>query len=295
MGGPSRCMPIIVPTGAEFDAAISGINNVLVQHTSGINNLITIISEQGVRISGLVFELNSIKSRVSAIEAISGKVPVHIHTSGSAPVSGAGFTETFSTSYVLADGQTSPDGRWKSIWNGGGRNECISGVMRLVPKISTATNGLETHSCLVLSTQKFGNFQLDVDMKTTKQLRLNYPPKNWETAWIGWRYFDSIHHYYFTLKRSGCELGKKDNVEGDSSLEKQLFIRTLGAPSVTIGSFQHITITMIDFKITVSVNGVKIMDLIDVPKNAPKMSNGSVWLYCEDSLAEFDNVKISPL
>lgn len=200
------------------------------------------------------------------------------------------FNDGFNTAYVLTDGKTSPDGVWKCSWTGGGRVASENGVLNERPQAATDPTGNETHSSLVLSTAKYTNFVLDFDMRTNQQLRVNYPAKNWETAWIMFRYYDKIHHYYFTLKKQGFEFGKKDNKEGDTALEKQIFLATGGSPSVTLGNFQHITITATDFHITIAVNGNKIIDMVDTPQNKPKMAVGSIGLYNEDSSVSFDNV-----
>ena len=89
-----------------------------------------------------------------------------------------------SSTYTLSEGGTSPNGKWTVKWNGGGhvRVKTINGsnVLYEVPKFSTRAD--ETHSSLVLSTQKFSDFTLELDMNTYKQLRQNRTPETWETA-----------------------------------------------------------------------------------------------------------------
>lgn len=201
-------------------------------------------------------------------------------------------SDTFDSTYNLAGGAISNDNKWKCLYTGNGKVESANGVFHEYPQISTDSTGKETHACLTISTQQFDNFKLEFDMRTNKQLRLNYPPKNWETAWIMFRYFDAIHHYYFTLKKQGCEFGKKDNVEGDPALEKQLFLPIVVQKSVTIGTFQHVILTAKDFTFTITVDGTKVVDFTDTPQNAPKMAKGSIGLYTEDADVSFDNVKV---
>ena len=74
----------------------------------------------------------------------------------------------------------------------------------------TATSPRQTFSSFALSTQKFSDMSLELDMKTYKQLRQNNAPNSWESAWVMWRWTDLFHHYYFVLKTSGIEFGKKD-------------------------------------------------------------------------------------
>lgn len=236
--------------------------------------------------NSLALSVSKIADRVTALETRVTKLETP-------PIPTALLEDTFSTPYVLAGGQTSPDSKWKCLWNGGGKVESVNGVMRMYPATSTASDGKETHSCLVLSTQQFTNFQLEFNMKTVKQLRQNFPVKNWETSWIMFRYFDAIHHYYFTLKNQGCEFGKKDNVEGDPALEKQLFMPTLIQKSVVIGTSNKIVVTAKDFHITITVDGIKVVEFTDTPQNPTKMAKGSVGLYSEDATVEFDNIKVT--
>jgi len=200
--------------------------------------------------------------------------------------------DTFPTPYVLAGGATSQDGKWVCKYTGGGKVESVSGAMQMYPATSTASDGKETHACLVISTKQFTDFQLEFTMTTVKQLRQNFPVKNWEVAWVMFRYFDPIHHYYFVLKNQGCEFGKKDNVEGDPALEKQIFMTTLVNKSVVVGTPNKIVVTAKDFHITITVDGVKVVDYTDKPQNPPKMAKGSVGLYCEDALVKFDDIKV---
>ena len=74
----------------------------------------------------------------------------------------------------------------------------------------TATSSGQTYSSFALSTQKFSDMTLELDMKTYKQIRQNSAPNTWETAWVMWRWTDLFHHYYFVIKTNGIEFGKKD-------------------------------------------------------------------------------------
>ena len=173
----------------------------------------------------------------------------------------------------------------------------------MVPKTATGTTdssgvGYETYAALVLSKQTFKNFQLDFDMKTNKQLRTNTTPNNWETAWIFFRFTDedpkSNHHYYFLLRKNGYEFGKKDNAPNDNGLEQQVYLKTGTSPSVSIGSFQHVTIIANNFHFTIKVNGNTVVDMDDPHVYDPtKMAQGLIGMYTEDADVSFDNVKIS--
>ena len=86
------------------------------------------------------------------------------------PSSSSDFSDSFSTPYSFTqDGQVSPDGKWKMKYLSGGKTEVANGVLTTYPAI--ATTSTKTYSTLVMSTQKFQNFQLDFDMRTNKQMR----------------------------------------------------------------------------------------------------------------------------
>jgi hypothetical protein len=88
--------------------------------------------------------------------------------------------------YTLSDGQTSPDGKWQNVYNGGGASGVtIDGgknVFFMYPRAPISLS--DTNANLVKSTQQFSNFNMTVDVKTAKQLRLTEPPNTWEAAWI---------------------------------------------------------------------------------------------------------------
>lgn len=215
--------------------------------------------------------------------------------------------DNFDTPYSFtSDNSTSPDGKWKIKYLSGGKTAVANGELTTYPATATASG--TTYSTLVLSTQSFKNFQLDIDMKTNKQLRTGAStygvggqgPQPWETGWIMWRYNDelprSTHHYYFMLKTNGYEFGKKDNAPGDTSPEKQIFLKTAATPTVKIGTYQHITVKAVDYRFTISVDGTQVVDVTDPTINDPtKMLQGFLGLYEEDSSVSFDNVKVTSL
>jgi len=212
-----------------------------------------------------------------------------------APTTNVLLDDNFDTPYQFtADNQTSPDGKWRMKYLSGGKTGVVNGMMNSYP--ATATVSTTTYSTLVLSTQIFTNFQLDLDIITNKQLRTP-TPKSGETAWVMFRYTDeaprSVHHYYFLMKTDGYEFGKKDNAPGDTSPEKQIFIKTGPLPKAVVGTKYHITVKAVDYKFTISVNGAVVVDMTDPDIHDPsKMVKGQIGLYEEDSNASFDNVKV---
>jgi len=195
--------------------------------------------------------------------------------------------------YTLVDGQTSPNGKWHDVYNGDGyvgvKKDVIHGYV-LFEHPKTSTRPWETHSSFVKTTSIFTNFNLAVDVKTVKQLRQNSPQNSWEVAWLLWKYTDSAHHYYFMLKTTGSEFGKKDG----SSI-RQIYLDTDPSPKVSIGKWSHWDITVVGNHITILVNGLKVVDTHDSTMSSKLSSAGSIVLYDEDSSVTFDNVYITPL
>jgi len=222
--------------------------------------------------------------------------------------------DSFDQSYGLTEyNQISPDGNWKCKGVAGGRIYAMNGLLTMYPQ--TAKTWEETHAPLVITTKKFGNCTIDVDCKLNKQLRLNDPPKAWETFWIFRSYADeqegtlkrSNHHYYFLLKPDGLgrdgktriwggwEFGKKDNKPGDVENEQQIYIKDERSETATkckLGVTNHITWDFKDFRHIIKVDGKTLVDFKDVPNDPDKMKEGYVGLYNEDANTSFDNVMI---
>jgi hypothetical protein len=200
--------------------------------------------------------------------------------------------------YTMSNNQKSPNGKWTTAYTGFGQVgvKAESGgnnILYEFPKISTQSG--ETHSSLILSTQKFSNSIIELDMRTGKQLRQNSPPNTWEAGWIMWRFADDFHHYFFVLKTNGIEFGKKDN---NCNCEKQVFLNTGTNPKLVLNQWAHIKISSTGKHTTIWVNtgsdNVKVVDMDDPSYNSPQMSGGVIGLYSEDASVAFDNVKITP-
>lgn len=129
------------------------------------------------------------------------------------PCRGSTFYDNFNGQYLLRDGQTSPNGKWKNVYSGYGSTEVKHtydgrNAFWLYPQ--AATSPTVTHAAEVQSTAKFCNFSLKVDMNTKQPLRKNSPANTWEVGWLYFRFVDDHHHYYFLVKTNGIEPGKKD-------------------------------------------------------------------------------------
>ena len=205
--------------------------------------------------------------------------------------------DNFPASYSLSGGQTSPNGKWYNHYTGYGSAgvkvdyaDSSNLVFAEQPEAST-TPGI-THAALTTSVPSYHNYKLSLDMRTDKQLRTGSSPNNWENAWIMFNYADDWHHYYFTLKNSGAELGKKDN---DQRLEQQVFLATTTSVSVKHGQWQHIDITIVDNRITAYVDGVQVASIVDSGQSLRLAGGGHIGLYTEDAGVSFDNISVSPL
>ena len=160
----------------------------------------------------------------------------------------------------------------------------------MYPVASKAIN--ETHAVLVRSTDKFSNFKMVADVKTNEQLRLNSTPKKWEVAWILFRYSDTFHYYWFSLKPNGIELGKKDCQDCVDPVEGQIILYTAALPTLRIGQWSQWTIEAVNNHITISIDGNKVIDMVDTGASEA-LSSGNIAMYTEDASVSYDNFYVS--
>jgi hypothetical protein len=239
-------------------------------------------------------EFNSLAASVSALADRVKKLETP-----SPPATNILLEDKFDSNYVLTDGQSSPDGKWRLKYSSGGKVESANGLLTMYPK--TVTSAGDTASSLLLTKATFKDFQLDFDAKLNKQTRTGSTPNSWESWWVMWSYNDeaegplgrSNHHYYFVLKTTGIEFGKKDNKVGDVQNEQQIFIKTANMPVVKIGVSNHITILKKAFHFIIKIDGITVIDMDDPLVNDPvRMAQGLIGLYEEDANTSFDNVKV---
>ena len=215
-------------------------------------------------------------------------------TAGTTSGTGNVYDDFQGGTYKLTDGQKSPNGKWLSKWNAGGemgvKSENSNNVFYGFPK--TATSPGQSFSSFALSTRMFSDMTLELDMKTYKQLRQNSAPNSWESAWVIWRWTDLYHHYYFVLKTSGIEFGKKDT---SCSCEQQVFLKTGPSPTLKINTWNHVKISSIGKHTTIWLDGVKVVDMDDPSySSTADMSGGYIGLYNEDASTAFDKVTVTP-
>ncbi len=187
--------------------------------------------------------------------------------------------------YTLNEGNISPNKKWKNLWNGYGSSGVNNSVFFMYPSISTNIN--DTSSNLVISTQSFANFELNIDVKTINQLRQNNQPNPWEVAWIIFRFTDLTHYYYFTVKINGIELGKYD---GGQEIIDQKILYTAETPTLTIGTWSTWKINIINNHIIIYVDNIKVIDYVDNTMSN-QLKSGSIGMYNEDALTNFSNVQ----
>ena len=199
--------------------------------------------------------------------------------------------------YDNFENKSNTDNKWSVLYTGHGLAGIITekddvNVYQMYPKKSTSAK--ETHATLVSSKDKFSNFRLVVDVRTDQQLRQNSEPNMWEAAWIFFRYTDTFHYYWFSLKPNGFELGKKDCNSCVDPTDGQIILYTAALPTLKISQWSQWTIEAVDNNIIVSIDGNKIITFKD--KNMSKeLNNGEIAMYSEDAKVSFDNFYLSQL
>jgi hypothetical protein len=206
--------------------------------------------------------------------------------------------------YVLADGDTSPNGKWLGRYNGHGSSGTVMTTTTTTTKTTVSGNEIffqkpkasafpnETYAALTLTAQEYEDVDIYLKVKTVQQLRQNSPPNPWEVAWVMWRYQDDWHHYYFIFKPNGIELGKKQN---DERADEQVFLFTANEPQLAMNRWNTWNIRMVDNHIEVwlkvGLGWKKVVDYYD--RNNPIEGPGRVGLYNEDAHVQFDNVYLT--
>jgi len=203
--------------------------------------------------------------------------------------------------YNLALGAISPNKLWASMHTGFGTMGVATDQVNKgnhfyeLPKAPTTNS---THSSLAVTTKKYQDFDLTLDMMTVGQLRKD-KPNPWETAWVVWHYSDNYHWYAFQLKTNGIQLEKKDNDAKNDTGE--IFLQTKPYEKFKLGEWYNVRILHEKSytntpHMQVWIDNIKVLDYVDdkVP-NSEKISFGAIGLYSEDASVRFDNVYIKPI
>ena len=261
------------------------------QITPGSSSWTDYVSLGGAVISNPVLATNS-DSRLEVFIIESDHALYH-----NSQLSGSLYDNFEGGKYTLSDGKTSPNGKWLDNFNGFGSagvqddGTGTNNVFVEAPAVSTSTG--QTHSTLVTSTQKWGNLELDIDVKTVQQQRQNSSPNPWEVAWIFFRQTDTFHYYAFLVKPNGIEFDKKDCNTCTNPVQGQQFLVTASSPTLKIGGWSHWKVTAIGNHITISVDGIKVIDYVDQTMSQ-QLSSGAIAMYTEDANVNFDNVFVTP-
>jgi hypothetical protein len=208
-----------------------------------------------------------------------------------------------SGTFNFTDGGNSPDGLWGNDFLAGGTSgvRTVSGNNVQYLHAQTATSAGQTFSIVNYTRlHKFQDFELNCRMRTISQTRTGSAPNNWETAWLIWRIGDISGQmgYYFTIKMSGSEFGKSDNI--DSSVSN-FIVATPGSPSVTLGQWYKVRVRVVGSHHKVWVDDALVIDYEDIsPRDAPLPSRmiqraGHIATYCEDAQVEFDSFRVTPV
>ena len=168
--------------------------------------------------------------------------------------------------------------QWKTWW--GLQSYQGSSV---VLSSAVPTSPAETHSSLITTKMSWQDATISVDVTTQQQLRQGSAPNPWEVGWLFFRFRDLADYYWFMLKPTGFELGKKQGSD------TQIFLVTGALPATALGQTHRIQVRLQGPRIQVFVDGSKAVDYVD----PHPLGNGAVGLYEEDSQALFDSLSIS--
>ena len=176
------------------------------------------------------------------------------------------------------------ENHWEEVYNGYGEINFTDDKIILKPKISTSPS--ETHSALVTSFLRVKDFTLEIKATTINQLRKNSVPNEWEVLWIYFNYNPTKKGKkttnYFLLKPNGYELGSAWNQTD------QCFIETGDSVKLIIGEEYTYQITKTDCHITISIDGVEIINS-DINESDLYDDYGYIGLYTEDAEVEISS------
>jgi cellulose synthase/poly-beta-1,6-N-acetylglucosamine synthase-like glycosyltransferase len=181
---------------------------------------------------------------------------------------------------------------WFSVFNGFGTTAVTGSGSQQVITLSPARarTGHSTHAALVLSTSWYPDFVATADVSTVRQLRSGAAghPNPWEVGWVVWHYTSNRRFYALTLEPTGWFLSKQDPAYPGG----ERFLASATFPRFGVGVTHRVGIVQIGDQITISADGHRLTRFTD--KHQPYRSGG-FGFYCEDSLARFAHIRISPL
>lgn len=187
------------------------------------------------------------------------------------------------------------------VFDGFGKVEWYKGANKLTmaPKASTQKRKdpkefQETHAALVISDETFKQpFQLSYTMKTTKQLRENEQPNNWEVGWAVFGYKNDGKFKYTMLKLNGFEIG--ESLLNDA--QEFLYTSDTEKDKFPINQEQKVIMKVENNIITFTVNGRKFPPYSMSAKDSKDhlTADGKLGFYTEDAAVEISDIKMEHL
>ncbi len=181
-----------------------------------------------------------------------------------------------------------------TVFDGYGKVEYKDGVLFMAPKVSTLKRNdpkefQETHGALAVSNEIYKQpFQLSFTMKTTKQLRQNEPPNNWEVGWFVFGYKDTGadkgKFKYMIFKPKGLELG--ESLLNDA--QEFLYVSETDRDLFPIGKEYKVEVRVEDNIVTITVNGKQYPSYKMFASGAKDhlTADGKFGFYTEDAAIE---------
>ena len=189
-------------------------------------------------------------------------------------------------------GRGSGHGQWQTVFNGYGRADVTgSGAgQTIITAPSTTRSRRTTHSALVVSRRRYGDFVATVRVQTLRQLRHGAagPPHPWEVGWVVWHYTSDHSFYALTLEPTGWLLSKQDPAYPGG----ERFLASGRTPRFRVGVPHTVGIVQIGDQITVSGDGHLLTRFTDTQQ---AYLRGSFGAYSEDSDARFTEIQVRAL
>lgn len=175
----------------------------------------------------------------------------------------------------------------RCVWHGFGLVTFDGRTLAMEPAVSTRPE--ETHAPLVVVDRDLPTtgYRVSWKARTVRQLRTGSTPNPWEVLWVYFDYSDPNHATYFTLKRNGWELGRRDPTGAGG----QLFIATgeWGTTPPDLTKFRVINVERKGDTVTVTVPSIGLIVAHDIPftyGDGVTAATCRTALYCEDAAIE---------
>jgi|GEM_PF-6589762 len=187
------------------------------------------------------------------------------------------------------------DGYGKVSWNDKEKKLTMA-PMASVTKRENKDVPQETHGALVLSNESYNQpFQLSYTMKTTKQLRQNEPPNDWEVGWAVFGAKADGKFKYTVLKPNGSGLEIGESLLNDA--QEFLYTSEQGKDQFPINKDYNVVMRVENNVVSLSVNG-KQYPPYNMSADGAKdhlTPDGKFGFYTEDAEVQVSNVKMVQL